>query len=292
MDVFISYCRVDHEWKERVSTFMQSMRRHGHFDYSTWDDGEIKISDDWKNQIFDSINQAKVAILLISPDFLASRFINDVEVPHILERKETNGLIVVPVIVRPSPWEIVPWLSSIQLHPANGDALSKGNEHEIENNLKELILEVHRLVQQPDQPATSDGDQSKSAAIARAEQKYAFIGDKGVRELVKARLNDDVIDTLLLYKIKTQNVWIATTSQYVVCIIDSQRTADSNRMIQWKQRIEPGIQVHARPKSRFSKAGTVDIGRKQNWLYNLRRYPDPEELKNRIETMLNRALRS
>lgn len=295
MDVFISYCRKDHEWKERVATFMQSMRRLGHFDYSTWDDGEILMSQDWKQLIFDAIGKAKVAILLISPDFLASSFINDVEVPIIRRRKEAGELIVVPVIVRPSPWELVDWLSAIQLHPPNGEALSKGAEHEIEEHLKALTLEVHRLVQQSSASEASEGegvDQSKVVTSAPLDPGYQFIGDAGVRDLIKSRSGEDVVDTLLLYKIKTQNVWLASTSKYLYCIIDSEKTAQAGRLVQWVQRIEPGMQVAARNKARVPTAGTIDIGNRQNWLFSRSLYPDPAALQTRIEQMLMRARQS
>lgn len=295
MDVFISYCRRDHEWKERVATFMQSMRRLGHFDYSTWDDGEINISEDWKKLIIDAIENAKVAILLISPDFLASSFINDVEVPRILGRKEAGELVVVPVIVRPSPWEVVPWLSPIQLHPPSGEALSKGPDHEIEEHLKALTLEVHRLVQQAsvqEAPEEEGVDQSKVVTSPTTDREYQFIGEKGVRQLIKSRFNEDVIETLLLYKIKTQNVWIATTSQHVYCVIDSEKTARVGRLVQWSQPIEPGMPVSARSTSRFRTAGTIDIGNKQNWLYSKRLHSDPTKLQTRIEDMLARAKQS
>jgi hypothetical protein len=44
------------------------------------------------------------------------------------------------------PWEIVDWLAEIQLHPADGAALSFGTQPQIEDSLKQLALEVNRLV--------------------------------------------------------------------------------------------------------------------------------------------------
>jgi hypothetical protein len=69
-------------------------------------------------------NAADSAILLISPDFLGSNFINDEEVPVILQRRISDGMKVFPLIVRSCPWQKVPWLEPLQARPTDGKPLA------------------------------------------------------------------------------------------------------------------------------------------------------------------------
>ena len=292
MDIFISYSHKDHAWKERIGVFMQCMRRQGHFDYNTWDDGEINLSEHWERRIEEAIKKAKIAILLISPDFLTSRFIIEKELPLLLRRKEEGFLTVVPVIIRPSPWEVVDWLAPIQLHPTGGQALSGGTEHEIENHLKSLTIEVHRLHNQSKNIASSDDQKSISNAEPEETEVYKLLSESSIRELIHRQFSEEVIDTLLLYEVTgKQKVWLVTTRSKIYCLIDSKKV--SGRRVQWEQLIEPGLQVVARTNSRIpSKAGTVDIGIKQNWLYSLKKFPNPDDLKTQIDQLIERALHS
>lgn len=294
MDIFISYSHKDHAWKERVGLFMQCMRRQGHFDYNTWDDGEINISEEWERRIEEAISKAKIAVLLISPDFLTSRFISEKELPIILKKKSEGLLSVVPVIVRPSPWEVVDWLAPIQLHPPGGQALSGGSEHQIEEHLKSLAIEVHRLLNQSKQSAPSPSVEGAPMTDTQESKPYVLMGEEEVKKFIHRRFSEIAIQSLLLYEVKEQQrVWVVATRSNLYCIIDSRTTSEADTNVQWVQAIEPNLTVLARSKSRLPGiAGTVDIGKKQNWLYSLNLYPDPKNLSNAISTMIEKALRS
>jgi hypothetical protein len=73
--VFLSYSHKDEVWKDRLKTHL------GVLDLETWDDRRIEAGANWFEEIQDAMAHASVAVLLISADFLTSRFIRGEEVP-------------------------------------------------------------------------------------------------------------------------------------------------------------------------------------------------------------------
>ena len=62
-------------------------------------------------------------MLLISPDYLASRFIQEQEQPKLLGRRQAMQTRVIPIVVRPCIWQSEPVLQGIQALPKDGRAV-------------------------------------------------------------------------------------------------------------------------------------------------------------------------
>jgi small GTP-binding protein len=118
LKIFISYSHKDEEFKDDLITMLEGLKRQGIID--PWQDRRIEEGDDWYQEIQDAINECDLAILLVSQHFIASRFIQDKELPRLLQRRREHGLRVVPIIVRPCKWTSEPALSGIQALPKNG----------------------------------------------------------------------------------------------------------------------------------------------------------------------------
>jgi predicted acylesterase/phospholipase RssA len=101
--VFISYSHKDDVWLEQVVKQLKPLLRNS--EINVWSDRNITPGLDWKRAIDDAIAAAKVAILLVSGDFLASDFIVEHELPSLLEAAESERLTLVCVPVTPSNWE-------------------------------------------------------------------------------------------------------------------------------------------------------------------------------------------
>ncbi|MBI5184231.1 MAG: toll/interleukin-1 receptor domain-containing protein [Nitrospinae bacterium] len=142
--VFISYSHKDENWKDRLVLQLKTLEKQGYL--NVWDDRRIHGGDDWLQEITKAMNSAKAAVLLISPDFLVSDFILTEEIPPLLEKRQKEGMRVIPLIVRPCPWQQIPWLKSIQARPKDGAPLSSFRRHRFETALANLAVELHDLL--------------------------------------------------------------------------------------------------------------------------------------------------
>jgi len=94
--VFVSYCHADAAWLNRVKIHLRPLVRHG---LDLWDDSRIAPGQAWHEEILRALSRARVAIPLVSADFLASDFVVNNELPPLLHRAARGGLLIVPLIV-------------------------------------------------------------------------------------------------------------------------------------------------------------------------------------------------
>ena len=110
--VFISYSHEDEEWVERLQVHLKPLMQRSRL--NVWDDTQLMKGVKWNKEIKKAIDTAKVAVLLISADFLASDFIAENELPPIIEAAKEEGLIVLPVLISPSRFRDTRSLSQFQ----------------------------------------------------------------------------------------------------------------------------------------------------------------------------------
>ena len=70
IDVFFSYSHRDEAIRDELAKHLRLLERQGVI--RTWHDRTIGAGDDWRNAIDDHLVNAKIVLLLVSADFLAS----------------------------------------------------------------------------------------------------------------------------------------------------------------------------------------------------------------------------
>jgi len=87
--IFISYSREDVEWLRLVRKFLGVLEQDGVITF--WDDSAIKPGEPWEESIRKALDSACAALLLVSQDFLTSKFITTYELPRLLSDAKREG---------------------------------------------------------------------------------------------------------------------------------------------------------------------------------------------------------
>lgn len=98
--IFVSYSHRDEKALEQIQRFLRPLERDGLL--ATWADTRLEGGEDWRQEIEQALAEATVAVLLISQDFLNSKFITEEEVPRILAREAAGKMTIIPVFLSPS----------------------------------------------------------------------------------------------------------------------------------------------------------------------------------------------
>jgi hypothetical protein len=100
--VFVSYSHADEEFLKRLRVHLGLLERRN---IKIWTDKDIEPGMKWRDEIRDALATTKVAVLLISTDFLSSDFITKQELPPLLAAASSEGVRILPVIVKPSAFD-------------------------------------------------------------------------------------------------------------------------------------------------------------------------------------------
>ena len=98
--IFISYSHHDDQHLDQLKKFLTPLERNGLIDW--WADTRLEGGDDWQAEIDRALDEASVALLLVSQDFLASDYITRRELPILLARAHAGDVTLLSVFLRPS----------------------------------------------------------------------------------------------------------------------------------------------------------------------------------------------
>lgn len=139
--VFVSYSHADREWVRHLRTMMAPILRRTGQELSLWDDSQIRPGVRWREEIKTALAEARVALLLVSANFLASEFVMGVEVPSLLLAAKEEGVPILWVSLSPGLWEHTP-ISDYQAVLPPSEHLAGLDGVKLQEALKAISLEI------------------------------------------------------------------------------------------------------------------------------------------------------
>jgi hypothetical protein len=119
---FCSYASKDDSFREALQIRMAMLERQGLV--TMWHFRQLEPGVEWDAEIRKQLAASQLILLLVSPDFLSSRYSWDEEVRVALKRHAEGSARVVPIILRPCDWMHEP-LQRLQALPRDGKPITQ-----------------------------------------------------------------------------------------------------------------------------------------------------------------------
>ena len=100
---FVSYSRKDKKYMEELKVHLKPYK------LPKWIDTDIQTGANWKKELQVAVKKTRVAVFLVSPDSLASDFINNEELGPLVAAKEAGEVTIVWVQLRACAIEVTPF---------------------------------------------------------------------------------------------------------------------------------------------------------------------------------------
>jgi hypothetical protein len=135
--VFISYSHKDAEWLAKLKQFLGPLEEKNLI--RVWDDTEIQPGAEWLAEIRNALGSARVAVFLVTQDFLNSPFIKNQELPALMQAATNNGCLIFWIAVKSSTFADSPFAKfQGAISPNKPLALMSDGEQ------AEVLLEVYQ----------------------------------------------------------------------------------------------------------------------------------------------------
>jgi hypothetical protein len=140
---FISYSHRDEELREALEKHLSGLKREGFIE--AWNDRMITAGREWAGEIDRNLESARVILLLISADFIASDYCYDKEMTRALEMHASGEARVISIIMRSVDWQTLPF-GRLQALPKDGKAVTSWADRD--EALKNIAQGVRKAVEE------------------------------------------------------------------------------------------------------------------------------------------------
>ena len=142
LEVFYSYASEDEKYAQQLQKHLIMLKRRGLI--TDWHKGKIGAGED-RSEYIQHLNIARIILLLISPDFMASEQHYHIEVSRAIERQKAHEAIVIPIILRPTDdWQDAPF-GHLQAIPRRNKAITE--YHNLDIAFTEVAQEIRQVVE-------------------------------------------------------------------------------------------------------------------------------------------------
>lgn len=144
LNLFYSYAHEDEKYRIKIVKALTPLK---HKDLiAEFHDRKISAGKEWEDEIDINLEKSSIILLLISIDFLASKYCIDKEMTRALEKHKDGLVSVIPIILRPCDWRDSPF-KILQALPRDGKPISKWRNRDeaytdITRNIKKVVYNM------------------------------------------------------------------------------------------------------------------------------------------------------
>lgn len=194
--LFVSYSRKDAPYLKEFEVHLAGLKRNELIEL--WTDQEIIPGNVWEEKLKLQLETADIIVFLLSPDFIASDYIHDVEITKAIERHESGEVIIIPVLIRTCDFSSTP-LTKFQALPKNATPIKKWADSDeawmdVINGLKRTIASIANRFNKDDSDQTTNRASKKTInhtdiknQIANGKIEHAI---KNLLAITKGKKND------------------------------------------------------------------------------------------------------
>jgi hypothetical protein len=257
--IFVSYARADERWKDLVCKHLDAVGEHEEHKLPVWQDGEIRAGDEWHEAIQGALRQARIALMLLSTDFLTSEYVKRYELFTLLERCAADGLRVIPVAVSPCALSTYPSLARLQVRPDPRKTLSEMSKGARERALVQLANEIAAMLAEE---APVQGTRPESVdARARVERLFERTLCRPISDPLESRAAKALAALLVrLTHFTDERLFDAARVAIEIrlleadgdpnCVVDAHgRVGFDDRWESIRQQLEEALRLSAKPAS-------------------------------------------
>lgn len=141
--VFISYAHEDEDLRQKLDSHLILLCHQGMI--TTWYDRDITAGAQWQHEMDIHLNTAQIILLLISVDFLASKYCYGFEMQRAMERQKMGEARVIPIILRPVDLEGLPF-SHLQVLPTDAIPVIDRKWHHVDEALLDVVKGIRKAI--------------------------------------------------------------------------------------------------------------------------------------------------
>ena len=142
LNLFISYAHQDEEYKTGLDLHLTNLKRQGLV--NVWQDRMIRPGDEWDEEIKKALLASDIVLFLVSPAFMASRYIWETELPKAMELRKQRKAVVIPIFTRPVDDKDSPF-TGLQGLPRNKTCLSRFADRD--EGFYQVAVELREVVE-------------------------------------------------------------------------------------------------------------------------------------------------
>lgn len=121
LKTFVSYSHADEKIRNELIKHLYPLERSGLL--TNWYDRKLKAGENFNSIIAAELEASDIIIILVSADFIHSKYCYDIELVRAMQRQTEKTAIVIPVIVRKCLWHETPFGELLAV-PEDGRAVS------------------------------------------------------------------------------------------------------------------------------------------------------------------------